>query len=218
MWIGLGLAGLMALMLWAPVRLVVLYDRHRMMVRLSSMGLSVQWDGSTRRRTLRLFGVRIREIEMQHDAPDPPTPAMQSTGTIAATDTAAGGRTWQRFSAMWQFRGVLRRTLRLCLRFVGRFWRAWKLESGQLMLTVGLSSPAQTGIATGVFYAMKPTLSREWPKLRVDWRPDFTRKAVEIDGNVTFRIIPLRPIWAAIRLAAALPWRGLRQFRKAYAS
>jgi len=118
----------------------------------------------------------------------------------------------------WYYRLVIRKTLLVALRFVGRILRSFHLQEGHVAMTVGLGDPARTGMMTGLWYAVQPAVRQRFRRVNVTLTPDFNRSIVRMDGLFRLRLIPVEPLWHLVRALGTLPWRGLWKLRKAWSS
>lgn len=118
----------------------------------------------------------------------------------------------------WYYRSVLHKTLVVVLRFVGRLLRSFHLQEGHVAFTMGLGDPARTGMMTGLWYAVIPSVRRRFRRVNVSLTPDFNQSIMRVDGLFTLRLIPIEPLWHLLRALGTLPWRGLWKLKKAWSS
>jgi hypothetical protein len=118
----------------------------------------------------------------------------------------------------WYYRVIIRRTLLIAVRFVGRVLRSFHLQEARMAMTIGLSDPARTGMLTGLWYAVQPAVRQRFRRVKLTLTPDFNRSIMRVDGFIKLRLIPVEPVFHLARVLGTLPWRGLWKLKKAWSS
>ena len=124
----------------------------------------------------------------------------------------------ERAQLIWNSRPMLRRTVLIVARLVGRLLRSLHLERADVAVELGLGDPARTGMATGVFYATRASVAMLIPKLTVTLAPDFYQTRFAFESDIRLRVIPVEPIYHVVRALGTLPWRGLWKLKNAWTS
>jgi hypothetical protein len=212
---------LLAALLLAPIRVQVALAPGQRQVSIFYLGFAIFWDQLASRTDLCFLGCRLRS-RPGRELITRPTPTRPPTGP-AVHEAASRSRlpeSVRRIRLLWSYRLILRRTVFVAARLVGRLWRSWRLESGRLQIVFGSKDPALTGLASGLFWAMRPTLHQQWPMLAIDWQPIFApavETTLRVEATLVYRVIPVEPSWAVARALGTLPWRGLIRLKKAWA-
>jgi hypothetical protein len=193
--------------LFMPVRVRVAFSPQVRQLSVTYMGIEVLWDWIGGFRRVRILGLNLRPrpFAVAEEPGVKPTPAKPRKPRRRRVS----------LSRLWSERAAVRRIARVGGRFLRRIWRSWRLESGRLRCTFGSGDPATTGLACAGFWIAHGMFARRWPALRIEWQPDFTRSIAEVDGSLTFRITPIRPVAALLAAAVTFPWRGVMRLRRA---
>ena len=211
----------LAFVLLAPVRVRLLLAPDRKQISLLYLGFEITWDQRARRTDLLFFGLQFGS-HTRHSPISPEiaaSPVSERDERVPASQNASPSFP-RRVRLLWSSRLTLRRATVVLARLLGRLWRSWRLESGRVNLVLGLSDPALTGFATGLFWTLRPVIRRRWPMLAVNCTPVFDPGAGSAFGanvDLVYRIVPFEPIWALVRAVSSLPWRSLVRLRRAWA-
>ena len=198
--------------LLAPVRIRVVFTPGGTRIRTRWMMQFVEYHLPER---VQLFGIGKYVLFRRTLGPSrPPLEEPTIEPATARKRIGIGART----RAAWHYRPVLRRSLLVVLRLVGRLLRSFHFQEGRVMMTVGSGDPARTGMLTGMYYALQPALRRRFPRLHLSLTPDFNQLIMSVEGYFKWRLIPIEPVFHLMRALGTLPWRGLWKLRKAWSS
>lgn len=208
----LGLLVIVLVPLLAPLRIRVAFTTERSRIRTQWMLQFVEYRFPERIQAFGFAGHVFYErklIRRKRRKKEPPVTEKEPKKHVPVSVRAR---------VAWYYRFVLRKTLVVILRFVGRLLRSFHLQEGRVSMTVGLSDPARTGMMCGLWYAVQPSVRRKFHRVSVALTPDFNRSIMRVDGLYKLRLIPVQPFWHLLRALGTLPWRGLWKLRKAWSS
>ena len=100
------------------------------------------------------------------------------------------------------------------LGYLNSVWRAISKQDMSLHITAGLGDPAETGKLWGAVGPLAANLVHVH-QLPIHIEPVFMQARFDVDGQATFRLMPLWIILLSLRLFfSPVLWRGLRQIRQ----
>jgi len=207
----LGLLVIILVPLLAPVRIRMSFADGKSRVRMQWMLQFVEYRYPERTQAFGFAGHVFYEKRIVRRR-KPKKPTVKKAKPKKAVPISVRSR------VAWYYRVVLRKTLIVLLRFVGRLLRSFRMREGWVAMTVGLSDPARTGMMTGLWFALQPALRRRFGRVKVTLTPDFNQSIMRVDGLFKLRMIPVEPLWHLVRALGTLPWRGLWKLRKAWSS
>jgi hypothetical protein len=208
----LGLLVIILIPLLAPVHIRVVFTPERSRLRTEWMLQFVEYQFPER---VQVFG--FWKYVLYQRALGPPRPRKKRP-PVKEKKPEKHVPLRTRARVAWYYRPVIRRTLLIAVRFMGRVLRSFHLQEGRVAMTVGLSDPARTGMLTGLWFAVQPAVRQRLRRVNVSLTPDFNRPIMRVDGFFRLRLIPVEPVYHLVRALGTLPWRGLWKLRKAWSS
>jgi hypothetical protein len=208
----LGLLVIILVPLLAPVRVQVVFTPERSRIRTQWMLQYVEYQFPERVQVFGFWRWVLYRRPLRPRRPREKKPPVKEKKPKKHVPISTRAR------IAWYYRVIVRRTLLIAVRFVGRVLRSFHLQEGRVAMTMGLSDPAHTGMMTGLWFAVQPAVRQRFRRVDLTLTPDFNRSIMRVDGFFKLRMIPVEPIFHLVRALGTLPWRGLWKLKKAWSS